>query len=358
MRDSSEFFFKEVVGLRSEARTTMVEGSQAVQGAELALSQLEGRLSLRGVNVAMSPVLEPTRTGGVTAHTASGAYWEAAVDDLPFGQLQGDGGLTSSSSDLNALSPVNCVSQAEVWVWVPGRVLGRPRSSRSSVVSRISSMREFVNAHNDIDWAAREAEGQIQSEEIYLRDSTVAAQLQAQREIAQVRAQAQVAAAQAQAQAQAAAAVAAEAANAIALVEAEAQERARAVEATEARSRISLELRRFEIQATKKLDHAQLDNEEAEEERSIHGLGSNGTDRWVRDSRAGQADNSEINQGGPFEDLVISTSSGNAQLPPSNEIDPSLNSFPFSLHRLEGIIPATIGESSGIMNDHNDTRKR
>jgi hypothetical protein len=85
MRDPSKFFFKEVVGLRSEAGTTMVEGGQAVQNAELALSQLEGRLSLRGVNVAMSPVLEPTRTGGAIAQTGSGTYWEAAVDDLPFG---------------------------------------------------------------------------------------------------------------------------------------------------------------------------------------------------------------------------------------------------------------------------------
>jgi SMC interacting uncharacterized protein involved in chromosome segregation len=39
------FFLKEVVGLRLEAGTTMVEGGQAVQDAELALSQLEGKLS-------------------------------------------------------------------------------------------------------------------------------------------------------------------------------------------------------------------------------------------------------------------------------------------------------------------------
>jgi hypothetical protein len=35
-------FLKKVVGLRSEAGTAMVEGSQAVQDAELALFQLEG----------------------------------------------------------------------------------------------------------------------------------------------------------------------------------------------------------------------------------------------------------------------------------------------------------------------------
>jgi hypothetical protein len=195
----------------------MVEGGQAVQVAELALSQLERRLSVRGVNVAMSPVLEPTRTGGATSHTASGTYWEAAVDDLPFGQRQGDGRLTPSSSDLNTLSPVNCVSQAEVAVHgaIPGRVSRRPRSSRSLVVLRISSRREFVNARNDINRVAREAEAQIQSEAVHLRDSTVAAQLQAQREIAQARVKAQAAAA--------AKAANAEAANAIALVEAEAQ---------------------------------------------------------------------------------------------------------------------------------------
>jgi hypothetical protein len=40
-----KFFFKEVFGLRSQAGTAMVEGGQAVQDAELALSQLEGRLT-------------------------------------------------------------------------------------------------------------------------------------------------------------------------------------------------------------------------------------------------------------------------------------------------------------------------
>jgi hypothetical protein len=208
------------------------------------------------------------------------------------------------------------VSQAEVAVHnaIPGRVLGRPHSSWSSVVSRVSLRHDFVDAHNDIDQVAREAEAQIQDEEVCLRGSTVTAQLRAQRDIAKARA------------------LAAEAVNAVALVEAEAQERARAVEATEARSRISLELRRFEIQVAKDLDHAQLDDEEAEEGRSIHGLGSNGTDRWVRDSRAGQVDNPEISQGGSFEDLVIGISSTNAQLPPLNEIDQSFYSLPFSGH--------------------------
>jgi hypothetical protein len=147
MQYPSEFFLKEVVGLRSEAGTTMVEGSQAVQDAELALSQLEGRLSLRGANVAMSPVLMPTRTGGAIAQTGSGTYWEAAVNELPFGQLQGDGRLIPSSSDLNALSPGNCVSQAEVAVHdaIPRRV---------SVISCVSLRSDFLNARNDIDRVA------------------------------------------------------------------------------------------------------------------------------------------------------------------------------------------------------------
>jgi hypothetical protein len=40
-----------------------------------------------------------------------------------------------------------------------------------------------------------------------------------------------------------------------------------------------------------------LDDEEAEEGGSVHGLGSNGMDQWVRESCAGQVDNPEISQG-------------------------------------------------------------
>jgi hypothetical protein len=103
-----------------------------------------------------------------------------------------------------------------------------------------------------------------------------------------------------------------------------------------------LESRRLEIQAAKNLEHAILDDLEAEEEGSLHGLGSNGTGQWVRDSRAGQGDNPEISQGGPFEDLIISTSNADVQLPPSNVIDPSFYFFPFSKRRSKGIIPATV----------------
>jgi hypothetical protein len=76
---------------------------------------------------------------------------------------------------------------------------------------------------------------------------------------------------------------------------------------------------------------------------SIHGLGSNGTDRWVRDSHAGQ--------GGFFKDLVIGTSSANARLPPMNKIDLPFHSFPFSVHRSEGITPATI-EAPGMVGNN------
>jgi hypothetical protein len=100
----------EVIGLRSEAGTIGVEDAQVVQNAELALTQLEGRLSLRGENVAMSPVLMSTRTVGATAPTGSGVFWEAAVDDLPYGQIQEEERLMTSSSDLNVLPSVNCVS--------------------------------------------------------------------------------------------------------------------------------------------------------------------------------------------------------------------------------------------------------
>jgi negative regulator of sigma E activity len=87
-------------------------------------------------------------------------------------------------------------------------------------------------------------------------------------------AQAQAAVAQAQS-------LADEAADAVTLVEIESQTRARAVESIEARSRISLELRRLEIQAARNLDHAILDDEEAEEGGLVHGLGSNGVGQGV-----------------------------------------------------------------------------
>jgi regulator of protease activity HflC (stomatin/prohibitin superfamily) len=211
------------------------------------------------------------------AYTGSGTFWEVAADELPFGHLQGDEGLTTSSSDLNILFPVNCMSQAEVAVHnaMPGGVLRHTHSSRSSVVSRVLSRRNFANVHSDIDRVAREAEMQVQNEEVTLRDSTVAAQLLAQSKRAQAAktakaakaavdqaqvqaqaAQAQAAVAQAQAQAQAAGAqaqaaqaqtavaraqsLADEAADAVTLVDIESQTRARAVESIEARSRISL----------------------------------------------------------------------------------------------------------------------
>jgi hypothetical protein len=163
----------------------------------------------------MSPVLMSTRTGGATAPTGSGTFWEVAVDDLPYGQLQEEERLMTSSSDLNTLSTVNCMSQAEVTVHntMPGKVRRRTHSSRSSIVSCVSSRRDFANARSGINRVAREGEMQVQNEEVTLRDSTVEAQLLAQGRRAHAATaakaakeavdqdQAQVQAAQAQAQA-------------------------------------------------------------------------------------------------------------------------------------------------------------
>jgi hypothetical protein len=155
-----------------------------VQNAELALNQLEGRLSLRGENVAMSPVLMSTRTVGATVPTGSGIFGEAAVDDLPYGQTQEEERLMTSSSDLNVLPSVNCVSQAGVTVHsaMPGEVRRRTHSPRSLIVSHISSRRDFAKARSGINRVAREAEMQVQNEEVTLGDSTVEAQLLAQSE--------------------------------------------------------------------------------------------------------------------------------------------------------------------------------
>jgi hypothetical protein len=48
-----KFFLNEVIGLRSEAGMIGVENGQVVQNAELALTQMEGRLNLREENVAI-----------------------------------------------------------------------------------------------------------------------------------------------------------------------------------------------------------------------------------------------------------------------------------------------------------------
>jgi hypothetical protein len=126
----------------------------------------------------------------------------------------------------------------------PGEVRWRTHSSRSSIVSRVSLRRDFADARSGIDRVAREAEMQVQNEEVTLRDSTVEAQLLAQGERARAAKAVKAAktvvdqAAQAQAQAQAARAQAAvvraqswadEAADAMTLVDIESQMRARAV---------------------------------------------------------------------------------------------------------------------------------
>jgi hypothetical protein len=141
---------------------------------QLALTQL----------VAMSPGLRLARTVGATAPNGSDTFWEVAVDDLPYGQLQEDERLMTSSSDINVLPSVNCVSQAGVTVHnvIPGKVRRRTHSSRSSIVSRVSSRRDLADARSNIDRVARKAEMQVQNEEVTLRDSTVEAQLLAQGE--------------------------------------------------------------------------------------------------------------------------------------------------------------------------------
>jgi hypothetical protein len=111
----------------------------------------------------------------------------------------------TSSSDIIVLSSVNCVSQAGVAVHkvTSGEVQRRTHSSRSSVVSHVSSRRDFVDERNDIDQVAREAEMQVHNEEVTLRDSTVQAQLLAQGERARAAKAAKVAQAQVQVQIQA-----------------------------------------------------------------------------------------------------------------------------------------------------------
>jgi hypothetical protein len=193
---------------------------------------------------------------------------------------------------------------------------------------------------------------QVQNEEVTLRDSTIKAQLLAQSE--KVRAAAAAKAAVDQVQAQAAVvqaqSLADEAADAVTLVDIESQTRARAVESIEARSRISLESRRLEIQAARNLGHAILDDEEAGERGSVHGLGSSGTDQWVRESRAGQGDNPEISQGGPLEELINGTSNAHVRLPLSNETDPPFY-FSLSERQSEGVIPAVVTVLGATAND-------
>jgi hypothetical protein len=80
-------FLNEVIGLRSEAGMIGVEDGQVVQNAELALTNLERRLSLRGENIAMSPGLRLAQTVDITTPNGSEAFWEVAVDDLHYDQL-------------------------------------------------------------------------------------------------------------------------------------------------------------------------------------------------------------------------------------------------------------------------------
>jgi hypothetical protein len=334
----TKIFLKTVIELRSEAGISVMEDGQIVQNAERALTDLERRLSLRGEDIATSSVLTQivdTSTSALRVdrppNGRSEAFWEVMADELPFGQPQENESL--SSSNIDAIPSVNGVSQAGVTVHrvTSGEIQRRTHSSRSSVVSNVSSRVDFADARSGVDRVAKEAEMQVQNEEVTLRDSTIKAQFLAQSEkvraataaraakaaVEEVRIQAQAQAAVVQAQVQAAVAqaqsLADEAADALTLVDIESQTRARAVESIEARSRIDLEKRRFEIEAARNLGHAILDDQEAEERGSVHGLGSNGTDQWVRESQAGQGDNLEISQRNHVQGL--STLNADVQLP-------------------------------------------
>jgi hypothetical protein len=98
-----------------------------------------------------------------------------------------------------------------------------------------------VAARNKVDRVAREVEAQIQSEEVRFRECTLAAKNQAQVAVAQ------------------------------------AQERAQATETEEARNRIRLNLLRFEVQAAREEDMAQLEDEEVGDVGLMGSLDNDGT---------------------------------------------------------------------------------
>jgi hypothetical protein len=312
-----KIFLKTVVELRSEAGESVVEDVQIIQNAERALDNLERRLSLREEDIATSSILTQvvdTSTSALRAECPPKArleaFWEVVDGELLFDQPQGDGDLSSSNVDVVPF--VNDVSQTGVTVHrvTSGEIQRQTHSSRVSVASNASSRVDYTDARNDVDRVAKEAEMQVQNEEVNLRDSTIRAQLLAQNEKVQAATAARVAKAQAAAAAAAAVAqaqsLADEAAEALILVGIESQTRARAVESMEARGRIELDKRRFEIEAARNLGHAVLDDQEAEERGSVHGLGSNGTDQWVRESQEGQGVNAELghrNQGGGLSTL-------------------------------------------------------
>jgi hypothetical protein len=194
------------------------EGSQEMVDTEELLSQVEGRLCL----MITSPVTATTGREGPGMLT-SGDFWEATFDGLLLNQCPDTpepnlGLYYDCLSDEITSTFVDHVSQVEKVDRdvTSGESALRCRSNRSSAVLRASSRRNFVAAQNKVDWVAREAEAQIQSEEVRFCECTLAAKNQAQVAVAQ------------------------------------AQERAQAAEAEEARNRIRLNLLRFEVQATRR----------------------------------------------------------------------------------------------------------
>ena len=302
-------FLENVVELKSEAGGNVVEDTQIIQNANWALKNIEGSLGLGLEDIATSSAvtqtvvdLEPALRVECPTRVHSEAFWEVMDEELPLDQPQGDEDL--SSTDANAFPIVNNVSRTGVVVHrsASGINQRQTQSSRVSIASNASSRINYSNAHSDVDRVAKEAEALIQNEEVNLRDSTIRAQLLAQNENQQAATVARVAKAAVEQAAVAAAASAAaavaqaqsladEAAEASILVGIESQTRARMVESEEARGRIELNRRRFEVEATRKQGHAVVDDQfdqEVEGEGSVHGLGNSGTGRWVSESQEGQ----------------------------------------------------------------------
>ena len=316
-----QIFLKTLKELKNEAGGDAVEDVRAIQNAERSLDNAEGKLSREEEDIATPSVLTQvvdTSTSALRVEDSpkirSEAFWEIEDEGLPLDQPQGDEDL--SSTDVNAFPIVNNVSQTSVVVHrsTSGVNQRQTQSSRVSIVSNASSRIDYSNAHSDVDRVAKEAEALIQNEEVNLRDSTIRAQLLAQNENQQAATVARVAKAaveQAAVAAAASAGVAAaavaqaqsladEAAEALILVGIESQTRARMVESKEARGRIELDRRRFEIEAARIMGHAVVDDQfdqEVEEEGSVHGLGSNWTGRWIRESQEGQG-TSIVQEGG------------------------------------------------------------
>jgi hypothetical protein len=163
-------FLNTVLELKSEAGVGVAGEVQIIQNAERSLADLERRLNVREEDVATSSVLTQiidTSTSVLRADCPpkdrSEAFWEVGDGDGD-GQPQED----LSSSNIDVIPLVNGVSQTGVTVHrvTSGEIQQRTFSSRVSVVSNASSKVDFTDARNGVDRVAKEAEMQIQSEEV------------------------------------------------------------------------------------------------------------------------------------------------------------------------------------------------